>query len=80
MPKVSSQGSTCWKKLVERTSPRTGLEASRVYLRPAVRLLPTGGGLRLHSAVEVRDVLRRVEASWVVVLVRDDPSGSAGSR
>lgn len=62
------------------SSPRTGLEASGVYLRPAVRLLPAGCGLRLHSIVEVRDVFRRVEASWVVVLVHDDPGGSAGSR
>lgn len=51
-----------------------------VYLRSAVRLLPTARGLGLHSTVEVRDVFRRVEAGGVVVLVCDDPGGSAGSR
>lgn len=51
-----------------------------IYLRSAVRLLPTARGLGLHSTVEVRDVFRRVEAGGVVVLVCDDPGGSAGSR
>lgn len=51
-----------------------------IYLLSALGLLPTACSLCLHSAVEARDVLSRVEASRVVVLVCDDPGGSAGSR
>lgn len=64
-----------------KASPRTSLEGGlRVYLLSALRLLPAACCLRLHGTVEAGDVFRRVEASGVVVLVCDDPGGTAGGR
>lgn len=56
------------------------MERVGVYLLSALGLLSTACGLLLHSAVEARDVLSRIEAGRVVVLVCDDPGASAGSR
>ena len=87
MPKIPSQDE--WFDLLEETSGKglsqdlpggLGWRGVGVYLLSALPLLSTACGLLLHSAVEARDVLSRVEAGRVVVLVCDDPGGSAGSR
>ena len=60
---------------------RTGLWGDpRAYLRSAICLLPAGCCLGLQGVVEVGDVFRGIEASWIVVLVCDDPGGRAGGR